>query len=148
MTRRLLTVAGAAQVRIAPLSSRHAPASRFTVAAQQGPHGTISGRQSISGVAPAALMHGKQRRSGARAICGDTITRMLEDLEALRGKLTELNARVRMLREENQQLRVQVSDAQVELDALRSRVSGAVQRVDELLARLPEADAQPAEPAR
>lgn len=84
----------------------------------------------------------------ARAMCGDTIARMLEDLEALRGKLTELNARVRMLREENQLLRVQVSDAQVELDALRSRVSGAVQRVDELLARLPEADAQPAEPAR
>lgn len=81
-------------------------------------------------------------------MCGDTIARMLEDLEALRGKLTELNARVRMLREENQLLRVQVSDAQVELDALRSRVSGAVQRVDELLARLPEADAQPAEPAR
>jgi predicted nuclease with TOPRIM domain len=83
----------------------------------------------------------------ARSKCGDTIARMLDDLEALRGKLTELNARVRMLREENQHLRAQVSDAQVELDALRGRVSGAVQRVDELLARLP-AEPHPAEPAR
>jgi chromosome segregation ATPase len=72
---------------------------------------------------------------------------MLEDLEALRGKLVELNARVRNLREENLQLRSQLGSAQVELDALRNRVSGAVQRVDELLARLPQPPVPAAEPS-
>jgi hypothetical protein len=130
-----------------PLSARQAPASRFTVAAQQGPHGTISAKQSISGVARIALMHGN-RAYPARARRGDTIARMLDDLEALRGKLTELHARVRMLREENQQLRAQMNSAQVELDALRGRVSGAVRRVDDLLARLPAADAAADETVR
>lgn len=116
------------------------------MAVQQGPHGTIGAWQSISAVAPLALTHGNRFRPERRG-CGDTIARMLEDLEALRGKLTELNARVRMLREENQQLRAQVASAQVELDTLRGRVSGAVQRVDELLARLP-AEPHPEEPAR
>jgi hypothetical protein len=125
------------------VSLRLAPASRFTVAVQQGPHGTISARQSISGIASAALMPGN-RACPWRKRHGATIARMLDDLEALRGKLTELSARVRMLREENQQLRTQVSSAQVELDALRGRVSGAVQRVDELLSRLPAASAEQA----
>ena len=71
---------------------------------------------------------------------------MLEDLEALRGKLTELSARVRNMREENQQLRAQLGAAQVELDSLRNRVSGAVQRVDELLARLPAGETAASEP--
>jgi hypothetical protein len=128
-------------------SRRFAPASRFTVAAQQGPHGTISVGQSISGAALSALMRGK-RAGPSHQGRGDTIARMLEDLEALRGKLTELHARVRMLREENQQLRAQVSSAQVELDVLRGRVSGAVRRVDELLARLPSTDAGTGEPER
>jgi len=117
------------------------------VAAQQGPHGTISARQSISGVALIALTHGN-RAHPARARRGDTIARMLDDLEALRGKLTELHARVRMLREENQQLRAQMNGAQVELDALRGRVSGAVRRVDDLLARLPAGEAAADETVR
>jgi uncharacterized coiled-coil DUF342 family protein len=117
------------------------------VAAQQGPHGTISAKQSISGVAQVALMHGNRKRP-AHARRGDTIARMLDDLEALRAKLTELHARVRMLREENQQLRAQMNGAQVELDALRGRVSGAVRRVDDLLARLPAGEAAADETAR
>lgn len=117
------------------------------MAAQQGLHGTISACQSISGVAQIALTHGN-RACPARAGRGDTIARMLEDLEALRGKLTELHARVRMLREENQQLRAQMNSAQVELDALRGRVSGAVRRVDDLLARLPAGDASADETVR
>jgi hypothetical protein len=115
---------------------RLAPASRFTVAVQQGPHGTTSAGQSISGLAGGALTQ-CNRALPMRQDAGATIARMLEDLEALRGKLTELNARVRNLREENQQLRTQLGSARIELDALRGRVSGAVQRVDELLSRLP-----------
>ena len=115
------------------------------MAIQQGPHGTISAGQSISGHPRAALTCAK-RAAPARAGPGATIARMLEDLEALRGKLTELSARVRNMREENQQLRAQLGAAQVELDALRSRVSGAVQRVDELLARLPAGETAATEP--
>jgi uncharacterized coiled-coil DUF342 family protein len=63
---------------------------------------------------------------------------MLEELDALAGKLTELNARVRQLREENLQLRAQVTQANAELDALRSKVAGAMERIDALLERLPE----------
>jgi uncharacterized coiled-coil DUF342 family protein len=70
------------------------------------------------------------------------MARMIDDLDSLRAKLVELNARVRQLREENQQLRAGAASAQAELDALRARVGGAVQRVDALLARLP-ADAAP-----
>jgi uncharacterized coiled-coil DUF342 family protein len=93
------------------------------------------------------LTHGK-RAHPTRARRGDTIARMLDDLEALRVKLTELHARVRMLREENQQLRAQMNGAQVELDALRGRVSGAVRRVDDLLARLPAGEDTAHEAAR
>jgi uncharacterized coiled-coil DUF342 family protein len=63
---------------------------------------------------------------------------MLEELDSLAGKLTELNARVRLLREENLQLRAQVTQANGELDALRGKVAGAMQRIDALLERLPE----------
>lgn len=65
---------------------------------------------------------------------------MLDDLESLRAKLVELNARVRQLREENQQLRASAASAQSELDTLRTRVGGAMARVDALLARLPAED--------
>lgn len=118
------------------------------MAVQQGPHGTIDARQSSStqpGLGPRAAA----ARARALQTLGATIARMLEDLEALRAKLTELHARVRMLREENMRLRAQAGAAQIELDALRRRCAGAVQRVDELLARLPEAQAEErASPAR
>lgn len=62
---------------------------------------------------------------------------MLEDLEALRAKLVELNARVAQMRAENQQLRLLLVNAEAEAEGLRGRVAGAVQRVDALLTRLP-----------
>jgi chromosome segregation ATPase len=62
---------------------------------------------------------------------------MLEDLDALGAKMTELAGRMRALREENQALRTQLATANVELDALRGRVAGAMERIDALLARLP-----------
>jgi len=66
---------------------------------------------------------------------------MLEDLDALTGKLTELSARVRLLRAENVQLRSQVAASHVELAALRERVGMATQRLDALLAALPASPA-------
>ena len=62
----------------------------------------------------------------------------VEELDALGAKLRELNARIRLLREENVQLRAQLSSANSELDAMRNRVAGAMQRIDVLLERLPE----------
>ncbi len=123
---------------------RLAPASRFTVAVQQGLHDTISAKQSNSAPIASALPQAKVVRPIARDP-GDTIARMLEDLEALRAKLTELNARVRHLREENQQLRMQLAGSQGELNALRQRVGGALDRVDSLLAALPGAPAADAD---
>ncbi len=63
---------------------------------------------------------------------------MLEELDSLAAKLTELNSRVRLLREENLQLRAQVTQANAELDAMRDKVTGAMERIDALLQRLPE----------
>ena len=65
---------------------------------------------------------------------------MLEDLDALAAKMTELSGRMRALREENQSLRTQLATANVDLDALRARVAGAMARIDALLARLPVAE--------
>jgi len=62
---------------------------------------------------------------------------MLEDLDALTAKMTELAGRVRSLREENQRLRTQLAGATVELDSLRARVTSATERIDALIARLP-----------
>jgi uncharacterized protein (TIGR02449 family) len=62
---------------------------------------------------------------------------MLEELDALTAKLTELAERVRVLREENQRLRVQATSAASELSTLRERVTAATSRIDALLARLP-----------
>ncbi len=62
---------------------------------------------------------------------------MLDDLEALAGKLTELSARVRHLRAENQQLRSQLATAGNELEAMRQRVAHAMARIDALLSQLP-----------
>jgi chromosome segregation ATPase len=69
---------------------------------------------------------------------------MLEELDALGAKLTELTARVRSLREENLLLRTQLASAQADGEALRGKVAGAMQRIDALLERLPEAAELPA----
>lgn len=62
---------------------------------------------------------------------------MLEELDALTAKLTELAGRVRSLREENQRLRAQILTASNELEQMRSRVANAMQRIDALIERLP-----------
>ena len=62
---------------------------------------------------------------------------MLEELDALAAKLTELSGRVRALREENQHLRAQVAAAQAELENMNARVDQASERIDALLAHLP-----------
>jgi hypothetical protein len=63
---------------------------------------------------------------------------MLEDLDALATKLTELGGRVRLLRDENQQLRTDLAAAQGRLDNMQARVDQAMQRIDTLLERLPD----------
>jgi cell division protein ZapB len=73
---------------------------------------------------------------------GDTIVGMLEELDALAAKLTELSGRVRALREENQQLRAQLAAAQAEFENVNTRVDEATERIDALLERLP-ADTAP-----
>jgi uncharacterized protein (TIGR02449 family) len=62
---------------------------------------------------------------------------MLDDLDALSGKLAELASRVRQLRAENQDLRAQLAAASGELDQMRDRVSQAMSRIDSLLGQLP-----------
>ncbi len=64
---------------------------------------------------------------------------MLEELESLAAKLTELAGRVRLLQDENQQLRAQVASNKAELEALHQRVNTAGARIDALLERLPAA---------
>jgi uncharacterized coiled-coil DUF342 family protein len=66
---------------------------------------------------------------------------MLEEVDSLAAKLTELSAHVRALRDENQQLRNRLANANAELDGLRERVGTALARIDALIERLP-ADAQ------
>ncbi|HEU0199391.1 MAG TPA: hypothetical protein VFR86_03060 [Burkholderiaceae bacterium] len=68
---------------------------------------------------------------------------MLEELDALTAKLTELSGHVRLLREENQQLRAQLASAHVQLDELRARVEVATQRLDALIEKLPADSAAP-----
>ena len=62
---------------------------------------------------------------------------MLEDLDTLARKVTELAAMAQSLRTENQQLRAQLAAASAELDTLRGRVEQATQRLDAMLERLP-----------
>jgi outer membrane murein-binding lipoprotein Lpp len=62
---------------------------------------------------------------------------MLEELDSLTEKLNELDARVRLLREENQQLRQQRAATEIELDAMKNRVAVAMRRLDRLIERLP-----------
>jgi predicted nucleic acid-binding Zn-ribbon protein len=82
------------------------------------------------------------RLRAARAEPGATIAGMLEELDALTAKLTELSGHVRLLRDENQQLRTQLTTAHTQLDELRARVEIATQRLDALIDKLP-ADTAP-----
>jgi uncharacterized protein (TIGR02449 family) len=71
------------------------------------------------------------------ANAGDTIPRMLDDLDTLARKVTELAHMAQSLRTENQQLRAQLAAASAELDSLRGRVEQATRRLDAMLERLP-----------
>jgi uncharacterized protein (TIGR02449 family) len=62
---------------------------------------------------------------------------MIEDLDALSGKLAELNLRIGQMRDENRRLRTELAQAVAERDALRARVAQATGKIDALLARLP-----------
>jgi uncharacterized protein (TIGR02449 family) len=62
---------------------------------------------------------------------------MLEDLDTLARKVTELAQMAQGLRTENQQLRAQLVAASAELDTLRGRVEQATERLDAMLERLP-----------
>ena len=66
-----------------------------------------------------------------------TMVRMLEELDALDGKMRELASHVRQLREENQQLRRQLAASQSELATLNDRVAAATRRLDTLIEELP-----------
>lgn len=63
---------------------------------------------------------------------------MLDQLDALTGRMQELVAHVRQLREENHQLRMQLAGSQAELAALNERIETATRRLDGLIARLPQ----------
>jgi len=65
-------------------------------------------------------------------------SRMLDQLDALAGRMRELVAHVRQLRDENHQLRTQLATSQAELAALNERIETATRRLDELIARLPQ----------
>jgi len=71
---------------------------------------------------------------------------MLEELDSLTEKLNEVDAHVRFLREENQQLRHQRAATENELDAMKKRVAVAMRRLDQLIERLPP-EAQASEQA-
>jgi uncharacterized protein (TIGR02449 family) len=126
-SRRLLTVAGAAQV-------RHTELSRggllFPVSSQACACDTDKRAQSN-----ACTYH---PRCFARVRCYDF--GMLEELEALSTKLAELASHVRALKDENNRLRAQGAAATAELAGLRAKVTAATQRMDALLARLPQED--------
>jgi cell division protein ZapB len=64
---------------------------------------------------------------------------MQEDLDLLGAKVSELAEMARALRDENQRLRSQLVAAGAELDAMRQRVDTASERLDALLERLPAA---------
>ena len=63
--------------------------------------------------------------------------RMLDDLDTLARKVTELAQMAQSLRTENQQLRAQLAAAAAEVETLRGRVEQATQRLDAMLERLP-----------
>jgi hypothetical protein len=123
----LLTVAGAAQVGLA--ASGATPVSRFT-----GGHapGTINAGQSIAGM---AAVDRAVRVMACRSRCYDS--RMLDDLDQLAGKITELARLVHSLRSENQQLRAQLAAVSAEHESMRGRVEEASRRLDRLMERLP-----------
>lgn len=125
--RRLLTVAGAAQVRVPSKIDSATPVSRFTVDREDPRHQKAARSVARSESARAAVYHRP----------------MLEELDALTAKLTELSGHVRLLREENQQLRAQLASAHVQLDELRARVEVATQRLDALIEKLPADSAAP-----
>jgi cell division protein ZapB len=62
---------------------------------------------------------------------------MLEDLDSLELKVSELAQLAQALRTENQQLRAQLTAASTELEALRGRVDQATERLEAVLERLP-----------
>jgi cell division protein ZapB len=62
---------------------------------------------------------------------------MLDDLDTLARKVTELAQMAHSLRTENQQLRAQLVAASAELETLRGRVEQATRRLDAMLERLP-----------
>lgn len=62
---------------------------------------------------------------------------MLEELDSLAAKLSELSGHVRLLQSENQQLRTQVVTSKSEIEILQKRVDAAGARIDALLERLP-----------
>lgn len=66
-----------------------------------------------------------------------TISRMLEELDALAAKLHELAGQMQALRTENRDLRARLAATTAELEAMRSRMTAAAERIDALLARLP-----------
>lgn len=65
---------------------------------------------------------------------------MLEPLDALTNRITELVALVRHLREENHQLRTRIANIEAEASALRGRMDVASQRMEILLQQLPPSD--------
>jgi cell division protein ZapB len=62
---------------------------------------------------------------------------MLEDLDTLALKVSELAQLAQALRTENQQLRAQLAAASTELETLRNRVDQATERLEAVLDRLP-----------
>jgi uncharacterized protein (TIGR02449 family) len=62
---------------------------------------------------------------------------MLDDLDTLARKVTELAQMAQSLRTENQQLRAQLAAASADLETLRGRVEQATLRLDAMLERLP-----------
>lgn len=125
LPRRLLTVAGAAQVGAVARSScfpfHRSPAGSDTVST-----GSLTDRRG-----PDDCLRGSRGR------CYHP--RMLEDLDALARKVHELAQLAQSLRTENQQLRAQLTAATAELESLRGRVEQATQRLDAMLERLPAA---------
>jgi len=71
---------------------------------------------------------------------------MLDDLDLLATRLTELTRLVQALRTENQQLRSQLAQAGGQLEAMRTRVDEAGRRLDLLMERLPGHASSPKAP--
>jgi len=71
---------------------------------------------------------------------------MLDDLDLLATRLTELTRLLQALRTENQQLRSQLAQAGGQLEAMRTRVDEAGRRLDLLMERLPGHASSPKAP--